>query len=273
MNGEDARVAPAVARALPEIVRLVDAVFKRLSAGGRLIYVGAGTSGRLAMLDAVECVPTFGIPPAMVTALVAGGHEALVRAIEGAEDDEQAGKEDLLALGPTAQDVVVGVTASGRAGYVFTALQAAHQAGCLTAVVLCNGNAPIARMADLRVLVEPGPEIIAGSTRLKAGTAQKLVLNMISTLTMVRLGRTLDNRMIGVRPTNAKLRERSIGLVRELTSCSESEAEAALDRAEWDAPLAALSLHFGSLEDARRALTKSGMNVRDALLRADLGPR
>jgi N-acetylmuramic acid 6-phosphate etherase len=204
--------------------------------------------------------------------MIAGGRDALERAVEGAEDDEQAGEADVRMLGLSARDVVVGVTASGQTPYVQGALRAAQASGCLTGVVVCNGAAPVCEMAEIAVVVEPGPEVIAGSTRLKAGTAQKLVLNMISTLIMVRLGRTMGNKMIGVRPTNAKLRARSISLVRDLTSSSEEEAETALICADWDVPLATLSLHLGSAHAAQHALAESGMNIAEAMAKAGLRP-
>lgn len=270
MNAQDQQVAPAVARCLEPIARIVDGAAQRMDPRiqpnpGRLIYVGAGTSGRLAMLDAVECVPTFGSEPGEVTALVAGGEEALTRAVEGAEDDVEEGRAAVSRVHVSSRDVVVGVSASGSAPYVRGALELARDRGALTALVTCNRHAPTLAQVDIGVTVEVGPEVIAGSTRLKSGTAQKMVLNMISTGVMVRLGRTLDNRMIGVRPTNRKLRARATRLVEELTGVGTDQARRALQTAGWDVAQAVLTLKLGSVEHARAVLARHGGDLRTAL--------
>jgi N-acetylmuramic acid 6-phosphate etherase len=240
INRQDALVAPAVGRCLESLAELIEEATARLRRGGRLIYTGAGTSGRLAMLDAVECVPTFGVDRSTVLAIVAGGEAALTAAIEGAEDDEAAG-EDAIRMEKVGEvDVVVGVSASGNAAFVRSAVRAAAKAGALTAAVTCSPAAALIGEVHFPIVVDVGPEVIAGSTRLKAGTAQKMVLNMLSTMTMVRLGKTTGNRMTSLRPTNAKLRERAIGLVMELTGAGQDPAREALEAHDWDVTLAAL---------------------------------
>ena len=213
MNAEDARVIGVVQAALPTIARAVEDIVARLERGGRLVYAGAGTSGRLAMLDAVECVPTFGVPPTLVSALVAGGERALVSSVEGAEDDVDAGEADVIRHEVSAADALVGVAASGRTPYVVAALRTARERGALTVAIADSPGSPMAALADHVIELDTGPEVVAGSTRLKAGTAQKMALNMISTATLVRLGRVFGNRMIDVAVTNAKLRRRAIGIV------------------------------------------------------------
>jgi N-acetylmuramic acid 6-phosphate etherase len=270
INEEDARVAPAVGRALGQIARVVDQATSCLSRGGRLVYVGAGTSGRLAMLDAVECVPTFGTEPDLVRAIVAGGEAALTRAVEGAEDDADAGAAALAELDVSTGDIVVGVSASGGAEYVRAAVREARRRGAYTAFLTCNPRANLNGLADQPVVVDVGPEVIAGSTRLKAGTAQKLVLNMISTATMVRLGRTLGNTMVSMRPTNRKLRTRAVRLVCRLTGASSDVAEQALEASHWSVGEAALTVELGSLEAARESVREAG-DLRRALLAAGIG--
>ncbi len=224
MNAEDAAVAAAVAAALPDIAAAVEAIAARLAGGGRLIYVGAGTSGRLGLLDAAECVPTFGVAPETVQALIAGGMAALTEAVEGAEDDRAAGRADLLALNLTAQDAVVGIAASGRTPYVVAALETAAETSALTVGVACSVPAPVLDAAQIRIAVLTGPEVIAGSTRLKAGTAQKMVLNMLSTGAMVRLGKVYGNLMVDVRVTNQKLAARARRIVAHLGQVDEDTA-------------------------------------------------
>jgi N-acetylmuramic acid 6-phosphate etherase len=231
INAEDARVAVAVQHELPGIAQVVELVAQRLGAGGRLFYVGAGTSGRLGVLDASECPPTFGVAPEMVQGVIAGGHTALVRSVEGAEDDEDAGARDLEARGCRDGDVVIGVSASGRTPYVIGALHWAKARGIATAAVACNRPAEQDAFADVHVNVVVGPEIVAGSTRMKAGTAQKTVLNMISTGAMILLGRARDGRMVHVRATNQKLRERATRMVMDAAGVDRDRAEAALERA------------------------------------------
>jgi N-acetylmuramic acid 6-phosphate etherase len=216
MNAEDASVPDAIKPVLPAIAAAVDAIADRLRNGGRLIYAGAGTSGRLAVLDATECVPTFSVSPTLVTALMAGGAAALTGSIEDAEDDPDAARRDVAAetLGPA--DVLVGIAASGTTPYVQAALKEARDRGALTIALSNNEPAPILDLAEHAIAVDTGPEVLAGSTRLKAGTAQKLVLNMLSTATMVRLGKVYGNRMIDVAVTNRKLRQRAEVIVADL---------------------------------------------------------
>jgi N-acetylmuramic acid 6-phosphate etherase len=224
MNAEDMTVAQSVQRALPAVTAAIDAIVERLQRGGRLIYVGAGTSGRLAVLDAAECVPTFGTPPELVIGVIAGGERAMTQAVEGAEDDLHAGEHDILAHAVADRDVVVGAAASGRTPYVLGALQAARHRSALTIAISCNIPAPILELAAIGIAVPVGAEVIAGSTRLKAGTAQKMIFNMLSTGAMIRLGKVYDNLMVDVRVTNHKLAERARGLVMHIAQVDENEA-------------------------------------------------
>lgn len=232
MNDEDATVAAAVRAALPAIERAVDAIIDGFARGGRLRYVGAGTSGRLGVLDASEAPPTFGVAPELVHAVIAGGDDALRLPMEGAEDDPAAGERDIAAV-TRPGDVVVGLSASGSARYVIAAIAKAKAAGATTAAVTCVPDSPLARSADIAIIVDVGPEIVAGSSRLKAGTATKLVLNMLSTTAMIRAGRTKGDLMIDLRPTNAKLRARAVGMVCDELGVSEDEARARLEAAGW----------------------------------------
>jgi N-acetylmuramic acid 6-phosphate etherase len=233
MNDEDAMVPPAVRAALPEVERAVELIVASLRAGGRLRYAGAGTSGRLGVLDASEAPPTFGVEPELVHGIIAGGDGALRRAIEGAEDDDAAGARDARAALRDG-DVLVGISASGRARYVLAALAAAKDAGARTVALTCDPASPLAREAEVTIALRVGPEILAGSSRLKAGTATKLVLNMLSTAAMVKLGRTKGDLMVDMRPASAKLRERAIRIVREETGADENEARRRLEAAGWD---------------------------------------
>jgi N-acetylmuramic acid 6-phosphate etherase len=228
MNAEDATVAAAVAAALPDVAAAIEAVAARMAAGGRLIYMGAGTSGRLGVLDAAECVPTFSVPPERVMARIAGGAQAVTAAVEGAEDDRDAGRADLLALAPTAQDAVVGIAASGSTPYVVAALEAAAAVGALTVAVVCSAPGPVLDAAQIKIAVLTGPEVLTGSTRLKAGTAQKMVLNMLSTGVMVRLGKVYGNLMVDVKVTNAKLAARARRIVARVGQVDEDTAAALL---------------------------------------------
>lgn len=272
MNEADATVPRAVAAVLPAIARAVEAITERLRAGGRLIYVGAGTSGRLATLDAAECVPTFGVPPRMVVALMAGGPGALTSSIEGAEDDGAAGGRDLAGVGAGAGDVVVGVAASGRTPYVLGALDEARARGSATVGISCNDPAPLLERVDHPIAVVTGPEVIAGSTRLKAGTAQKLVLNMLSTASMIGLGKVHGNRMVDVAVTNAKLRGRAIGIVADLAAVPPDEAERLLDASGLQVRTAVVMAAGGLDADAaRRILEEAGGHLGDALAALDRG--
>jgi N-acetylmuramic acid 6-phosphate etherase len=266
LNREDERVAIAVGRQLPQIARAVDAIALSLANGGRLLYVGAGTSGRLAALDAAECAPTFGTPVESVRAIVAGGARTMRDADEGAEDSLTSGARDLAAAGVSRKDVVVGLAASGTTPYVLGALAFARRKGSLTIGVTSNPLSPLARNAKIVIIPDTGPEVIAGSTRLKAGTAQKMVLNLLSTSAMVRLGRVYDNWMIYVALTNKKLRRRGARILEEATGASASAAKHALHQTGHDLPAALIMLRTGAhARDAKQLLAKSGGNVRVAL--------
>jgi len=266
MNGEDARVARAVRRAIPKIAQAVDVIAAALQRGGRLIYVGAGTSGRLAALDAAECPPTFGVPGEMVVALIAGGRRALTEAAEGAEDNAAAGARDLRRARFSKRDVVLGLSASGRTPYVLGALEEARRRGARTVAVVCNRGTPVARAANIAIVAETGPEVIAGSTRLKAGTAQKLILNMVSTGAMIRLGRVYDNWMAGVAQTNRKLVARALGVLREATGARGAAARKALAAAHGDLRIALVMLKRGvTRQQAEFAMAAAGGNLRTAV--------
>ena len=229
INDEDKTVPLAVEKALPAIAALVDDIVTAFGNGGRLIYIGAGTSGRLGVLDASECPPTYGTPPEMVQGLIAGGREALVKSIEGAEDRREAGVADLESVGFTARDVLVGITASGQAPYVLGAMAKAAEMGAVVGALSCNRNSQTFAFAKHRVYLDVGPEVVTGSTRMKAGTAQKLVLNMLTTTSMIRLGKVFNNLMVDLTPVNRKLVERSKRMVRQATGCTRAEAEAAFE--------------------------------------------
>ena len=215
INEEDRQVALAVERVLPAVAQAVDATAARLAAGGRLIYVGTGTSGRLGILDASECPPTFGVPPELVQGIIAGGYEACYRSVEASEDDREAGVRDLQSRSVSALDVVVGIAASGRTPYTIGAVTYARQIGALTIAVTCNEGTDLARAVEIPIEPVVGPEVLAGSTRLKSGTAQKLVLNMLTTIAMVRMGYVFSNLMVNVKPTNAKLVARAKRIIRD----------------------------------------------------------
>jgi N-acetylmuramic acid 6-phosphate etherase len=266
MNEADATVAPAVARCLPQIAAAIDGIAARLAAGGRLIYMGAGTSGRLGLLDAAECPPTFNTPPDRVVGWIAGGPGAVSAAVEGVEDDSAQGAADVAALAVSAQDAVVGLTASGRTPYVLGALAAARAAGALTIAIACNAAPAAGREADLTIAMETGPEVIGGSTRLKAGTAQKMALNMISTGVMVRLGKTYGSLMVDVQPTNAKLRRRAARIVATATGLPLPEATRLLVAANNEPKTAIVAaLTGGTPDEARARLAQTDGRVREAL--------
>ncbi|MCX7840138.1 MAG: N-acetylmuramic acid 6-phosphate etherase [Anaerolineae bacterium] len=266
INAEDHRVAPAVAAELPAIARAIDAIAERMRRGGRLIYIGAGTSGRLGVLDAAECPPTFSTSPDQVVALIAGGERALTHAIEGAEDDEDAGGRDIAALNVSERDCVVGIAASGRTPYVIGGLREAKRRGAFIVSVACNRPAPIHDLADVSIAPLVGPEVIAGSTRLKAGTAQKMVLNILSTGTMIRLGKTFGNLMVDVQATNTKLRERARRIVAQVCNVSDEKADALLARCDGEVKTAIVVARAGvSPDEARARLRAVNGVVRDAL--------
>lgn len=253
-NQQDATVAEAVRLTLPDVAKAVDAAAASLSAGGRLIYLGAGTSGRLGVLDASECPPTFGVPHGLVVGLIAGGPGALLKAVEGAEDNAQLAVSDLQALELKPQDMVVGIAASGRTPYVVGALRYARQLGCHTAAVSCNPASPIAHEAEIAISPVVGPEALTGSTRLKSGTAQKLVLNMISTGAMVRIGKVYQNLMVDMQATNIKLVDRACRMVCQATGCSAEEAETALKQTQYEVKTAILMVLSGLAADQAKSL-------------------
>jgi N-acetylmuramic acid 6-phosphate etherase len=274
MNEEDARVAVAVGLVLPEVARAVDTIVERLRAGGRLFYAGTGTSGRLGVLDASECPPTFGVPPELVQGIIAGGYEALYRATEASEDDREAGAHDAEARGVGARDTLVGIAASGRTPYTIGAVEYARGVGAFTAALTCAPGSPITRAAEVAIVAEVGPEVIAGSTRLKAGTAQKMVLNMISTAAMIRLGYVKGNRMTNLQPRNLKLRARSLHILVAETGLDDAAAREALERAGGDLRVAlVMSKTRSTREEAERALDAAGWVVAKAseLLSRDAG--
>ncbi|MFW6597941.1 N-acetylmuramic acid 6-phosphate etherase [Propionibacteriaceae bacterium Y2011] len=266
MNAQDALVAPAVATRADAIARVVDEVSARMRAGGRLVYIGAGTAGRLGVLDASEIPPTFGESPDRVVGLIAGGRRALTDAVENAEDDPDAGAADLAGIGLTAADSVVGIAASGRTPYVIGALEHARELGAFTAAVSCNPDSAIGRAADVAIELVVGPEVLTGSTRLKSGTAQKLVLNTITTLTMIKLGKTYGNLMVDLQATNEKLHRRSERLVTIATGYDTTTARTALDACGGSVKtaIAMILLDAGADEAAERLARHDGM-LRAAL--------
>jgi N-acetylmuramic acid 6-phosphate etherase len=266
MNDEDHGVAAAVAKVLPSIAEAVDCIVDSFSTGGRLIYVGAGTSGRLGVLDASECPPTFGVEESMVVGLIAGGDYAIRHAVEGAEDDEAAAIVDLQHVGLKARDTVVGLAASGRTPYVVSALRYARNVGAKSVAVTCNPGSAIAAESDIAIVPEVGPEVLTGSTRLKSGTAQKLVLNMLSTASMVRSGKAFGNLMVDLRATNEKLKARAVRIVADATGCSDQQARGALDDAGQNAKLAIFILLSGlDRQEAEARLASANGMLRVAL--------
>ncbi|MET8971590.1 N-acetylmuramic acid 6-phosphate etherase [Streptomyces hydrogenans] len=266
MNGEDQSVPAAVARELPAIAAAIDATAERMARGGRLLYLGAGTAGRLGVLDASECPPTFNTDPSQVVGLIAGGPSAMVQAVEGAEDSKELAAADLDALGVGPDDTVVGISASGRTPYAIGAVEHARTLGALTIGLSCNADSALAAAAEHGIEVVPGPELLTGSTRLKAGTAQKLVLNMISTITMIRLGKTYGNLMVDVRASNEKLRARSRRIVALATGAPDEQIEAALTAAEGEVKNAILII----LADVDAATAAQRLRDSQGHLRAAL---
>jgi N-acetylmuramic acid 6-phosphate etherase len=266
MNEEDAGVAAAVGRVLVDVERAVEEIVKRLGAGGRLFYVGTGTSGRLGVLDASECPPTFGVPAELVQGIIAGGYDALHRATEASEDDREAGARDAEARGVTGRDALVGIAASGRTPYTIGAVDFARGLGAFTAAVTCVPGSAITHAAEVSIVPVVGPEVLAGSTRLKAGTAQKMVLNMISTATMVWLGYVTGNRMTNMRPSNVKLRARSERILAAETGLDEGAAREALSAAGGDLRVALVMSKTGhGAEESRAALEACGWVVGRAV--------
>ncbi|MET8782452.1 N-acetylmuramic acid 6-phosphate etherase [Streptomyces sp. NPDC049097] len=269
MNGEDATVPGAVAARLTQIAAAIDGIAERMARGGRLVYAGAGTAGRLGILDASECPPTFNTDPSQVVGLIAGGPGAMVTSVEGAEDSRELAARDLDALVLTDRDSVVGISASGRTPYAVGAVEHARARGALTVGLSCNADSPLAAAADHGIEIVVGPELLTGSTRLKAGTAQKLVLNMISTVTMIRLGKTYGNLMVDVRASNDKLRARSHRIVALATGAGDEEIERALAATDGEVKNAILTI-LGGVDgpSAARLLAESGGYLRAALEKA-----
>ncbi|MCE7791688.1 N-acetylmuramic acid 6-phosphate etherase [Salipaludibacillus sp. CUR1] len=266
MNEEDEQVPGVIKTQIPVIAELVDRCVHALKNNGRLIYAGAGTSGRLGVLDAAECPPTFGTDPGRVLGLIAGGEKAFIEAVEGAEDSFKEGADHLKSLNLTDQDVVVGIAASGRTPYVIGALNYARETGAVTGSIACNKDALISREADFAIEADTGNEILTGSTRLKAGTAQKLILNMISTATMVGLGKVYKNLMVDLKPTNEKLRLRSKKIIMEATGTDEKTAAAKLQEADGAVKAAIVMILTGcSHETAVKKLTETDGFVKQAL--------
>lgn len=266
MNKEDKKVAEAVEKALPMIEPVIEKTIESFNHGGRLIYLGAGTSGRLGVLDAAECVPTFGVEASMVVGLIAGGEKAMTLAVEGAEDDLELGKQDLIDLQLTKNDMVIGIAASGRTPYVIGALDYAKSIGAHTGSLACNMNAEISQHAEFPIEVDCGAEFLTGSTRLKSGTAQKLILNMISTIAMIGIGKVYNNLMVDVRPTNEKLVERSKRIIMEATDCDYETAEKTFIQAGEDVKLAIVMILTNSAKDeAQEKLVEAKGFIKNTL--------
>jgi N-acetylmuramic acid 6-phosphate etherase len=266
INDEDRGVPAAVEKVIPDIAAAVDEIVKAFRNGGRLVYIGAGTSGRLGVLDASECPPTFSVPETMVVGLIAGGPEALHRSIEGAEDDPCLGRQALEEIDLTDRDVVVGIAVSGRTPYVIGGLTYANGVGATTVALSCNPNSIIAGIADLSISPVVGPEILTGSTRLKSGTAQKLILNMLTTASMIRIGKSYQNLMVDMNASNQKLVARASRIVMQATGCTATEARRVLDLTGNDVKLAIFIEITGTgIEEARDALQKAGGFLRKAI--------
>ncbi|SFV39959.1 N-acetylmuramic acid 6-phosphate etherase [Ligilactobacillus acidipiscis] len=266
MNQEDQKVAPSVEKALPQIAQAVKQIIQAFNHGGRLIYMGAGTSGRLGVLDAAECVPTFGVSKEMVVGLIAGGAQAMTVAVEGAEDSLTLGPQDLQELNLTENDAVVGITASGRTPYVISGLKYAASVGAATISLACNPNAAISKYAKTTIEVDCGPEFLTGSTRLKSGTAQKLILNMLSTLSMIGIGKVYNNLMVDVKATNEKLVERAKQIVMQATGVSYAEAEHYLDEANLSVKTAIVMAKTGTnKEQAEQRLAAADGFVKKSI--------
>ena len=266
MNREDEKVPLAIRECLPRIARCAELSGEALRRGGRILYMGAGTSGRLGVLDAVECPPTFGVPYGTVIGLVAGGSSAFDRPEEDAEDQPERGVQDLKGIGLKREDIVIGIAASGRTPYVLGGLAYAKRLGCHTVAIVCNANSPMAAAAELAIEVFPGPECVTGSTRLKAGTCQKLILNMISTAAMVSCGKVYQNLMVDMDPCNEKLVVRARKIVMEATGCDEAAAIGALEQAGGHAKTAiTMILADCGAEEARIRLERAGGHVREAI--------
>lgn len=269
INQEDKKVALAVEKELPAIARAVDAIVERYQGGGRIIYCGAGTSGRMGTLDSVELLPTYGVSPDRVFSLLAGGEKAMYRAVEGAEDSKELAVQDLEKIHLTDKDCVIGIAASGRTPYTLAALEYANEHGALSVSITCNKDSRMAETAQISIAPVVGPEVISGSTRMKAGTAQKMTANMISTAVMVRMGKVYQNYMVHVQPTNEKLVVRACGMISQITGADKETAHKALEEAGMKVPEAIVMLQAGcSLKTAAKALEETDGRVRAAVERA-----
>ena len=266
MNKEDKSVPLAVEKAIPQIEKLVEVIVSKMQQGGRLFYMGAGTSGRLGILDASECPPTYGIAQGIVVGLIAGGAEAFIKAQEGVEDKEELGVADLQSIQLTAKDIVCGIAASGRTPYVIGGLDYARSLGCVTIAVACNKNSVIGQHADLQIEVAPGAEVVTGSTRMKAGTTQKLILNMLSTTTMINLGKVYKNLMVDVKTSNAKLEARAKKIIMDATEVDYATAEKYLQLANNHVKTAiVMLLNNSTLEEAQTKLTNANGVIRNII--------
>ncbi|WP_455844868.1 N-acetylmuramic acid 6-phosphate etherase [Pantoea agglomerans] len=266
INDEDKKVALAVEAIVPQIAQVVDAITHAFSQGGRLIYCGAGTSGRLGILDASECPPTFGTPHSQVVGLIAGGHTAILQAVENAEDNVEQGAQDLRDINFNANDVLVGIAASGRTPYVLGALAYARQQGAFTAALTCNPNSPMSQAADVALTPVVGPEVVTGSSRMKAGTAQKLVLNMLTTGAMIRSGKVYGNLMVDVEATNQKLVQRQVNIVKQATDCDDATAQQALAACNGHCKTAIVMVLAGlTADEAKSLLSQNQGFIRNAL--------
>lgn len=267
INEEDKLVALAVERVLPEIASAIDRIVERLQNGGRLFYVGTGTSGRLGVLDASECPPTFGVAPELVQGIIAGGYDALYKAVEASEDDRAAGVKDLQTRGVAAKDAVVGIAASGRTPYTIGAVEYARELGCFTATITCVPESAITLAAEIAIVPVVGAEVIAGSSRMKAGTAQKMVLNMLSTATMIRLGYVTGNRMTNVKSSNQKLKERSLRILQSETDLDETATKNLMSSAGDDLRVAIVMHKAGVEREAAAKALKENQNVIEAAIK------
>ncbi len=266
MNQEDKKVAKAIEKVLPEIEKAVHVIIEKFNVGGRLIYIGAGTSGRLGVLDAAECPPTFGAPKEQVVGIIAGGEKAFTEAIEGSEDNIEMGKEDLEKIGLTKNDVVVGLAASGRTPYVIGALEYANLIQAPTVAIACTRESEIGQVANIAIEATPGPEVLTGSTRLKAGTTQKLILNMLSTISMVGIGKAYKNLMVDVQPSNEKLISRAINIVMQATGVEEAVARKKMEESEGNVKAAILMILLDiDKETAEQKLVETKGHIRQSL--------
>ena len=266
MNDENRKITDAIEQCIPEIEEVTAGVISAFEKGGRLIYLGAGTSGRLGVLDASECPPTFGVSPDMVVGLIAGGDYALRNAIEGAEDDETIAEEQLRALNLVKEDVVVGISASGRTPYVAAGLAYANKVGCFTGAISNSPDALISKVASVGIEAITGPEVVTGSTRMKAGTAQKIILNMITTTAMIQVGKIFKGYMVDVQPTNQKLKQRATNILAKVTNLPQEDARKVLEGNHFDLKVAIISqLHHISVEEAEKLLRDNQMNIVRAI--------